>query len=184
MTTLSFEARYAEVSGRTLVVLVAPYGETTYLTDDPAGERVTPGAFTAGLAGRQQSIPLLRNHDQVRRLGMSRSFTETPDGLVGTFTVIGGRYGDELLDDTRSGALNGVSAGFRVLRTGRGDDGARIIAEAVLAETSMVSVPAYSQAQLLATRAARTPTPPPSRLNWWPTPAQPPCWNPRTRTWE
>jgi len=151
---LAMEIRSVQVEERTLVGVVAPYDQTSYLVPDPAGERIIRGAFAKSIRQRADKIPLHDNHGTQRRMGISRSFEDGDDGLVGTFAVYEGDRGDALLDDLRHGYLGGMSVGFQPLVATRGADGAREIREAKLVEVSVVGHPAYEGAALLAVRAA------------------------------
>jgi Escherichia/Staphylococcus phage prohead protease len=153
--TLCMELRSVSESDRVIVGVVAPYDELTYLTLDPAGERIRRGAFSRSIAHRGTSIPLLRNHDVERRMGTSRVFRETDDGLVGEFVVNDGEPGDALLLELRQGYLAGLSVGFTRLRSERAADGARDVTEAKLVEVSTVGVPAYEGAAVLSVRSAQ-----------------------------
>lgn len=156
MDTLAMELRSVRPEERLVIGVVAPYDELSYLTPDPAGERIKRGAFTKTIAQRGDKIPLLRNHDLSSRMGISRSFTETPEGLLGEFVVNPGDAGDALLEDARNGYLGAMSAGFLPLgHTRRGDDGAREVAEAKLVEVSLVAIPAYEGSGMLAVRSAQ-----------------------------
>jgi HK97 family phage prohead protease len=149
------ELRNVEPDERLIVGIVVPYDETTYLTGDPAGERIRRGAFTKGISQRGDRIPLLRNHDRARKLGRSRSFTETREALVGEFIVNDGAPGDELLSDVRAGYLDSLSVGFVPLQRSRDGDGVNVIVEAKLGEVSMVALPAYEGAAMLSVRNAQ-----------------------------
>ena len=91
-----------------------------------------------------------------RLLGRSRRLTETEEGLVGEFVVNEGPRGDTLLEDARGGYLEGLSVGFSPLRHERGDDGVREVVEARLVEVSMVGIPAYEGAAVMAVRNAQS----------------------------
>jgi hypothetical protein len=153
---LHMELRRVDPAERLVVGLVAPYDETTYLVANPDGERIRRGAFGRSIKHRGSKIPLLRAHDTSLTMGWSRQFTETDEGLVGEFVVNDGGRGDELLDDARGGYLKGMSVGFSPLRSERGDDGVREVVEARLVEVSMVGVPAYEGAALMAVRNAQS----------------------------
>lgn len=155
MDLLGMELRDVRPEQRLVIGLVAPYDETSYLTPDPAGERITRGAFAKTLRQRAARIPLLRNHDTGAAMGRSRSFEETPEGLLGEFLVNDGDQGDALLEDARNGYLSAMSAGFVPLVHRRGADGAREVAEAKLVEVSLVALPAYESSGLLAVRSAQ-----------------------------
>jgi phage head maturation protease len=49
-----------------------------------------------------------------------------------------------------------MSVGFKPLRHERGDDGVREVVEAMLVEVSVVGVPAYEGAAMLAVRSAQS----------------------------
>jgi len=151
---LAMELRDVRQSERVVVGVCAPYDETSYLVPDPAGERVLRGAFARSIANRAGKVPLLRAHDVRTRMGTSRLFTETADGLLGEFVVNVGDQGDALLADCRDGYLAAMSCGFQPIVADRGKDGAREVREAKLVEVSLVGVPAYDSAALVAVRAA------------------------------
>ena len=153
---LSMELRAVDPSQRLITGVVAPYNETTFLTGAPSGERIRRGAFTKSIVQRGDKIALLRNHDRTRKLGKSRSFTETRDALVGEFVVNPGPDGDALLEDCRHGYLDALSVGFVPLQQTRGADGALEVVEARLGEVSMVALPAYEGAAMLSVREAQS----------------------------
>lgn len=152
---LAMEIRSVDTSERTLVGVVAPYDQTTYLVADPGGERIARGAFSKSIRQRADKVPLHDNHGTQRRMGISKSFEDGDDGLVGTFLIYEGDKGDELLADLRHGYLGGMSVGFQPLVATRGDDGAKEIREAKLVEVSVVGHPAYEGAGILAVRRAQ-----------------------------
>jgi hypothetical protein len=149
------EIRRVDDTDRTVVGVVVPYDEISYLTPEPGGEIVNRGAFRRSLNHRADRIPLLRNHNRERTLGWSRSFTDTEAGLEGTFVVNEGAPGDELLDELRHGYLRGMSVGYRPVSHKRGDNGEKIVTEARLVEVSMVGIPAFEGAGLIAVRNAQ-----------------------------
>ena len=152
---LVMELRSVQESQRLITGVVVPYDETTYLTGDPAGERIRRGAFTKSIQERSGKIPLLRNHDRNVKLGNSRTFTEGPEGLIGEFVVNEGPLGDGLLEECRHGYLDSLSCGFAPVQSRRGPDGALEIHEAKLGEVSMVALPAYAGAAMLSVRNAQ-----------------------------
>jgi HK97 family phage prohead protease len=155
MDLLNMELRDVRPVERVVIGMVSPYDETSYLTPDPNGERIRRGAFAKSIAQRQTKIPLLRNHDRASRMGVSRSFAETPEGLLGEFVVNEGGAGDQLLEDARNGYLGAMSAGFMPLgQLARGSDGVREVAEAKLVEVSLVALPAYEGSGMLSVRHA------------------------------
>lgn len=153
--SLAMELRDVRASERVILGVVAPYDEISYLVPDPMGERVCRGAFRRSIAARGAKVPLLRGHDTNRRYGLSQSFTEDPEGLQGMFRVNDGDAGDDLLADCRNGYLAAMSCGFQPVKVTRGADGVREVQEAKLVEVSLVGVPAYEGAGLLAVRNAQ-----------------------------
>lgn len=154
MHELAMELRSVDEPQRLVVGVVVPYDELTYLTPDPRGERVKRGAFARSIAHRGDRIPVFRNHDRSLRMGVSRSFTESHDGLLGEFRINDGDPGDALLEEARSGYLGGLSAGFIPLDRGRSADGAAEVIEGKLEEVSLVGHPAYA-GSVLAVRNAQ-----------------------------
>jgi HK97 family phage prohead protease len=154
MNQLSMEIRSVDVEDRLLVGVVAPYDEVSYLVPDPGGERIVRGAFNRSINARSDRIPLHDNHGTDRRLGMSRSFDDGDDGLVGTFGVFDGARGDAFLEEVRHGYFGGMSVGFQPVQATRGPDGVREIREAKLIEVSVVGMPAYESAGIVAVRGA------------------------------
>jgi HK97 family phage prohead protease len=149
------ELREVDEAQRVIVGIVTPYDEISYLVPDPNGERIRRGAFGRSIAHRAAKVPLLRNHDRSTRLGVSRTFSEEAGGLLGEFVVNPGDPGDLLLEDCRNGYLDALSAGWLPLDAHRGTDGVREITEAKLVEVSVVAVPAYEGAAMLAVRNAQ-----------------------------
>jgi HK97 family phage prohead protease len=152
--TLAMELRDVDAGARTIVGCVAPYDEVSYMTPDPSGERIRRGAFARSIQHRGAKVPLLRSHDREVRYGVSRSFAEDAAGLLGEFVVNHGDQGDQLLEECRDGYLAAMSAGWLPLDARRGADGVREITEAKLVEVSLVAVPAYEGATMLAMRSA------------------------------
>jgi len=156
MNELAMELRYVQERERLVIGVVAPYDETTYLAPDPMGERIVCGAFKRSIDMRGDKIPICRGHDHKLRMGVSRTFVESREGLVGHFGINPGDEGDQFLAQCRDGYYGGLSAGFIPLgRPERAPDGARLVREAKLVEVSAVGVPAYEGAGLLAVREAQ-----------------------------
>jgi hypothetical protein len=155
MNELTMEIRNVDPDLREMVGRVVPYDEVSYLTADPSGERILRGAFTKSIRQRGGRIPLLRNHDQSRKIGNSTKFTDDPEGLIGHFKIVTGDHGDLMLEDLRNGCLDMLSVGFKPINVQRGADGVREVREAMLGEVSVCAVPAYQGAAVLAVRNAQ-----------------------------
>jgi len=155
MLELSMELRDVQAPERIISGVCAPYGEVTRLIRSGGGERLLAGAFSRTIRHRGNRIPLFRNHEHDMALGVSRRFIDGPDELVGEFRVNDGPAGDRLLEDVERGYLPGLSVGFMPLDTDRDGDGITEVREAQLVEVSMVGLPAYAGAGLLAVRQAQ-----------------------------
>lgn len=154
MTTIGMEMRGADVERREIVGVAAPYDETTALVADPGGEVIAPGAFAKSIAERGSRIPLFLNHDHKAIHGFASHWEDGPLELLGVFKVRADAAGDQLLIDARDGYLPGMSVDFQPVQVKRRADGVRIVREAKLHGVSLVTIPAYQGARVLATRAA------------------------------
>lgn len=147
------EVRAVNEEARTVIGRCAPYDTVSYLTPKgPNGERVLRGAFSKSIQERAGKIFLYREHDRAHAIGRSTEWQEEPDGLLGSFHVRSAPLGDEVLAELRDGYLPGMSCGFRPIKTRRGRDGVTEVVEAALMEVSLVSIPAYDGAEVLALR--------------------------------
>lgn len=154
MSELEMSLRSVDIDQRLITGIVSPYDEISYMTPDPSGERIMRDAFTKSLKERATKIPLCRAHNHAHALGMSREWLDSPDGLTATFHVRKSALGDEALEECRDGYLTGMSVGFMPVRQARDRAGVREVREARLMEVSLVVIPAYDGARVLAVRAA------------------------------
>ncbi len=149
--------RGADFGSREIIGVVAPYERVTRLVADPGGELIARGAFTKSITERPTKIPLFKNHNHAEIHGWSTRWDDQPTELTGVFHVRDGADGDKLLIDAKEGYLPGMSIDFRPMKSRRNADGVVVVTEAKLAGVSLVTVPAYDDAQVLATRAAEEP---------------------------
>ncbi len=154
MSIIAMELRLADVGRREIVGVVAPYDQVTHLVPDPGGEVLMRGAFTKSITDRPTKIPLFLNHDHGVIYGFSSAWEDAADKLVGVFKVRDGDAADQLLIDARDGYLPGMSIDFKPVQSKRRSDGVVVVREAKLAGVSLVTIPAYDAATVLATRAA------------------------------
>lgn len=155
MATVTIDAGTLTASreDRQLTGLLLPYGEEC--RSNIGTFTVDPGVFTipedpAGTVG------LNVEHRREDSAGRAVTLTETPQGVVATFSVARGPKGDQLLDDVATGRRRHLSveaSGIRI-RDHRAVAG-EIFGAAVVAE------PAFPSAVLLAA-AADTEDPPPA----------------------
>lgn len=106
---------------------------------DHGGDIVMPGAVTRSIAGRK-SLPMLLFHDHKRPVGVWTDFRETAAGLEvkGRFST--SQAGRDAREDARSGALAGLSMGFKTIKQ-RFEGKSRHLLEVALHEISLVSIP-------------------------------------------
>jgi HK97 family phage prohead protease len=172
VTFPALELRLAEPDERIIEGIVVPWGEVSYLTPDPKGERFVRGALSRTLENRKTPIKLFVNHHHERALGRAVGWKPNhADGCWGSFRVGRGPEGDELLSDIGEGLLDGFSIGFQAKRERRSADGVREVVEAALHEVSLVPIAAYDGARVLATREPgvdRLPDPPAVNLECLP----------------
>jgi HK97 family phage prohead protease len=150
------EVRSVQPERRLITLTAAPYGEVSYLGGDPRGERYIHGCFSKSIRQRGARVPLCRAHEHRKALGLSQEWTDEPTALTGVFGVRQCPEGDEVLEEAREGYLPGASVGFEPLVMTRGADGVREIREARLLEVSLVVIPAYESARVVAVRHAQS----------------------------
>jgi HK97 family phage prohead protease len=149
----ALELRVASTAERIVEGIVVPWNETSYLTDDPKGERFIRGSLSRSIRQRGERIKLFRGHDHRRAVGTPLGWEADRDaGAWASFHVAETGAGEEVLAEMREGLLDAFSIGFEPVRERRGADGAREIVEAKLLEVSLVPL-AYDGARVLATRA-------------------------------
>lgn len=120
---------------------------------DTGGDVVQAGAFKASLRAKP-SVKMLWQHDPNEPIGKWDSVAEDGTGLR-----VKGRIltelarGREVLAMVREGIVDGLSIGYRTVRSGR-KDGLRVIQEAEIWEVSLVTFPMNTLARIDAVKAA------------------------------
>lgn len=128
---------------------------------DQGGDVVEKGAFAASLrrlreAGR--AVKLLWQHDPSEPIGIWDVVSEDERGLrVRGRLLTETRRGREALALLRAGAMDGLSIGYRAVRSARGADGGRILTEIDLWEVSLVTFPMLPEARASACSGAEGP---------------------------
>lgn len=145
-------------NGRTLLGTVVPYG--TEIRVGGYRERFARGAFADT---DPAAVPLLVSHRHAGLpIGRAVALRDQPDRLAGEFTLTATRDADEVLALARDGVPLGLSVGFTPAPGGdrwNRDRTAVVRTRAVLAEVSVVGVPAYPTATVTGVRAAEQPIP-------------------------
>lgn len=125
---------------------------------DLGGDIVEPGAFARSLKGRGAAgIRMLFQHDPAEPIGVWKELREDERGLFvrGKLTR-GVARAEEVLALMRGGALDGLSIGFRAVKTrGGGKAGVRHIVEADLWEISVVTFPMLPDARIATVKGRR-----------------------------
>lgn len=153
VTYTALELRVPSLDERIVEGIVVPWNETSYLTEDPRGERFRSGSLTRTIKERGDRVKLYRAHDHDYAVGKPTSWKSTEAGMWAQFRIAATPAGDDVLLELREGMLDAFSVGFLPKRETRGADGAREIIEAQLHEVSVCPIGAYDGARVLAMRA-------------------------------
>jgi HK97 family phage major capsid protein len=144
--TLEFKFAGAQDSGD-FEGLAAAYGNV-----DSAGDIIAPGAFAASLADHKAAgtwPALLWQHDMAEPIGVIDALYETPAGLAIKGRLdLNVRRGAEAHSLIKSGAIKGLSIGFRTISATRDARGVRTIKNAYLGEVSIVTLAANDRAKV------------------------------------
>lgn len=151
------EWRAVSVDERIVSGIAVPWNETSYLTPDPKGERFLPGSLTRTVKAKADRIKLFRGgREHQHDAAIARPIEldpRHPDGLWSSWRIAKTPGGDAALNEVAEGMLDAFSIGFRAIRTGRGADGAREVAEAELLEVQLLPLGAYDGARVIEVRA-------------------------------
>lgn len=117
-------------------------------TPDRAGDIIARGAFARSLAHRAASVKFLWQHDAAEPIGLWDHLAEDARGLKAKGRLLPSiRRGSESIALLSAGALDGLSIGFRTIRSERA--GAhRLLTEIELWEISLVTFPMAEGARL------------------------------------
>lgn len=123
---------------------------------DASGDVVAPGAFAASLASGGRRVKLLWQHDPAEPIGVWDSLAEDGRGLrVSGRLLPEVRRGAEAAALLAAGAIDGLSIGYRALRSARTPGGGRRLSEIELWEVSLVTFPMLSGARAAGGAAAK-----------------------------
>ena len=140
-------------NGRTLVGLAVPYDVPTRV--GPYVETMARGVFADATAD-PSTIKVLAAHDhEALPIGRAVDLTETRDGLRAELLVSDTAAGRDVLTLVRDGVATGLSVGFVPLEDEWSPDRSAVTrTRAQLMEISVVTWPAYPDAQIAAVRHA------------------------------
>lgn len=119
---------------------------------DQSGDVIQPGAFARSLSRRSAGrVRMLFQHDPKEPVGVWQEISEDRRGLFarGQLARDGGRA-EQLGRLIDSGALDGLSIGFRTVRATRGGGTTRRLQEIDLWEVSIVTFPMLDGARIAA----------------------------------
>jgi HK97 family phage prohead protease len=119
---------------------------------DRVGDMISKGAFT----GTSLPLPMLFGHDQNDPVGIWEIATEEDEGLrlKGRLLVDEVVRAREVRALVRSGAVRGISIGFRTKKADRRKGGGRTISQLELLEASLVVIPMHPGARVTAAKSA------------------------------
>lgn len=140
----SFEIKALDDAGH-IEGLAAGFGDV-----DHGGDKILFGAFTKTLAARgERPIPMLLHHDLKRPIGAWKSWEERPEGLyVKGSLALGTRDAQEAHALAKSGALGGLSIGWKARGGVRFEGETRVLPDVELFETSLVTVPMHDRTRI------------------------------------
>ncbi|XBQ16293.1 MAG: HK97 family phage prohead protease [Oceanicaulis sp.] len=118
--------------------------------EDQGGDLVRAGAFAASLVRKgPDGVRMLFQHDAGEPVGVWREIREDGRGLFVRGEILtAGPRGRAAAALVREGAVDGLSIGFRTLRSAPRPGGGRDLLELDLWEVSIVTFPMLAQARL------------------------------------
>jgi HK97 family phage prohead protease len=137
----SADVTAADTQRRTIVGTVAPYGAI-------GNTSLGPVSFLPGSLRASDDVKLLLEHDGRRPIGRATSFQDSTLGLLGTFRVAQTTAGTDALVEASEGLRGGLSVGARILEHTIGKAGEMLVSAAELVEVSLVTSPAFAEAQV------------------------------------
>lgn len=142
--------------GRTVTGIAMPWDEVSSNTPHRGGEVFRRGAFKRSLehhtrAGRLPRLMYAHNGES-RPVGLPLKVEETDPGLYVEYRMVNTPAADAALLEVREGVLDALSVGFTAVQAPHNRRGVREVREARLNEVSLVSMPAYENARVLALR--------------------------------
>ena len=134
---------------------VEGYGSVFDVTDN-GNDIVAQGAFTRSIASGRK-VKMLYQHDPDDLIGIWDEVAEDGNGLrVKGRILTSVRKGREAYELAKAGALDGLSIGYRTVKS-MDRNGKRVIMQADLWEVSLVTFPMNEQARIDAVKAAEMP---------------------------
>ena len=149
LLTFSQEIQAADVERRIVSGLVAPYGEVGFTSAGPI--MFERGAIAIPDASK---IKLLSQHQQDKPVGRAISFSDSTEGVYGSFRLGMSTRGQDALTLAQENLVSGLSVGVDVTASKPMGD-YLLVTAAVLKEVSLVESAAFSSAGVNEIAAAR-----------------------------
>ncbi len=119
---------------------------------DQSGDVVQNGAYAPclkALAEAGRSVKMLWQHDPARPIGVWDEVREDKKGLFVKGRILPGvQAGAEALALIEAGAIDGLSIGYRTIRSEKSQKGRRLLHELDLWEVSLVTFPMLPEARV------------------------------------
>jgi HK97 family phage prohead protease len=149
LLTFSQEIQAADAERRIVSGLVAPYGEIGHTSAGPV--MFERGSITYAEATK---IKLLMQHQQDKPVGRAISFSDSTEGVYGSFKLSSSTRGQDALVLAQENLVSGLSVGVDVTASKPMGD-YLLVTAAVLKEVSLVESAAFSSASVTDIAAAR-----------------------------
>jgi len=149
LLTFSQEIQAADVERRIVSGLIAPYNEIGHTSAGPI--MFERGSLTYADATK---IKLLMQHQQDKPVGRAISFSDSTEGVYGSFKLSSSTRGQDALVLAQENLVSGLSVGVDVTASKPMGD-YLLVTAAVLKEVSLVESAAFSSASVTDIAAAR-----------------------------
>ena len=149
LLTFSQEIQAADTERRMISGLVAPYGEIGFTSAGPV--MFERGSITYAEASK---IKLLMQHQSDKPVGRAISFSDSTEGVYGSFKLSSSTRGQDALVLAQENLVSGLSVGVDVTASKPMGD-YLLVTAAVLKEVSLVESAAFSSASVTDIAAAR-----------------------------
>jgi HK97 family phage prohead protease len=149
LLTFSQQIQAADTERRIVSGLVAPYGEIGFTSAGPV--MFERGSITYGEA---TDIKLLMQHQADKPVGRAVSFSDSTEGVYGSFRLSMSTRGQDALTLAQENLVSGLSVGVDVTASKPMGD-YLLVTAAVLKEVSLVESAAFSSASVTDIAAAR-----------------------------
>jgi HK97 family phage prohead protease len=149
LLTFSQEIQAADVERRIVSGLIAPYNEIGHTSAGPI--MFERGSLTYADATK---IKLLMQHQQDKPVGRAISFSDSTEGVYGSFRLSSSTRGQDALVLAQENLVSGLSVGVDVTASKPMGD-YLLVTAAVLKEVSLVESAAFSSASVTDIAAAR-----------------------------